>query len=54
MLSPEEIATIWAEIKRLEKARKDCYDSGLRKWIDAAIEKQKEKLAHCAPSRGPG
>jgi hypothetical protein len=37
MLSPTEIATIWAELKRLEKARKDCTDSGLRKWIDAEI-----------------
>jgi len=45
MLSPAEIATIWAEIKRLEEARKDCTDKGIREWIDAAIEKQKEKLA---------
>jgi hypothetical protein len=45
MLSPAEIAMIRAEIGRLEKARKDCTDSGLRKWIEAAIEKQKEKLA---------
>ena len=45
MLSPTEIATIWAELKRLEKARKDCTDSGLRKWIDAEIEKQKQHLA---------
>ena len=45
MLSPAEIATVRAEIERLEEARKDCTDSGLRKWIEAAIEKQKEKLA---------
>jgi hypothetical protein len=29
----------------LEKARKDCTDSGLRKWIEAVIEKQKQQLA---------
>jgi len=45
MLSPAEITMVRAEIERLEKARKDCTDSGLRKWIEAAIEKQKEKLA---------
>jgi hypothetical protein len=28
----------------LEKAHKDCTDSGLRKWIEAEIEKQKKKL----------
>jgi hypothetical protein len=36
---------IQAEIERLEKVRKDCTDSGLGKWIEAEIEKQKEKLA---------
>jgi len=45
MLSPTEIATIRAELERLEKARKDCTDSGLRKWIEAVIEKQKQQLA---------
>jgi hypothetical protein len=44
MLSPAEIATVQAEIERLEKARKDCTDSGLRKWIEAEIEKQKQKF----------
>ena len=39
------LATIRAELERLEKARKDCTDSGLRKWIEGAIEKQKQKLA---------
>jgi hypothetical protein len=48
MLSPAEIATIRAEIERLEKARKDCTDSGLRKWIEAVIEKQKKKLTSSA------
>jgi hypothetical protein len=45
MLSCEEIATIRDEIERLEKAGKVCTDSGLRKWIEAAIENQKWKLA---------
>ena len=45
MLSPTEIATIRAELQRLENARRDCTDTGLRKWIGAEIEKQKEKLA---------
>ena len=44
MLSPAEIATVQAEIERLEKARKDCTDSGIRKWIEAVIDKQREKL----------
>jgi hypothetical protein len=45
MLSPTEITTIRAELQRLENARRDCTDTGLRKWIEAEIEKQKEKLA---------
>jgi hypothetical protein len=45
MLSPAEITTIRADLERLEKARKDCTDSGLRKWIEDAIEKQKQQLA---------
>jgi len=28
---------------RLEKARRDCTDSGLRKWIESVIEKQNLK-----------
>ena len=45
MLKPEEVAIIKAEIDRLEKGRKDCADSGLRKWIEGAIEKQNQELA---------
>jgi hypothetical protein len=45
MFSSAEIATIRAEIERLEKVLKDCADGGLRKWIEGAIEKQKQKLA---------
>ena len=39
-----ELATIRAEIERLEKALKNCADGGLRKWIEAVIEEQKKKL----------
>jgi hypothetical protein len=39
-----EIATIRAEIERLEEALSNCYDNGLRKWIEAVIEEQKKKL----------
>jgi hypothetical protein len=45
MLSPGEIAIIKAEIKRLEEARKDCTDGGIRQQIDVWIEEQKKKLA---------
>jgi hypothetical protein len=34
-LSRGVIATIKAEIKRLEKAREDCTDGGIQKHIDA-------------------
>ncbi len=44
MLSPGEIAQIRAEIKRLEKARDECTDGGIRKRIEAWIEEQKQKL----------
>jgi len=44
MLTPREVAIIKAEIDRLEKARKDCSDSGLKRWIETEIEKQKKKL----------
>jgi len=44
MLSPREIAQIRAEIKRLEKARDECTDGGIRKRIEAWIEADKKKL----------
>ena len=28
----------------MEKARRDCTDSGLKRWIETEIEKQKKKL----------
>jgi hypothetical protein len=44
-LSPEQIATIKAEIKRLEEDHNVCTDQGLQKVIDARIEEHKKKLA---------
>ena len=45
MLSPGDIAIIKAEIKRLEKARRECNDGGIQKQIDVWIEELKKKLA---------
>jgi hypothetical protein len=45
MLSAEETAKITAEIERLEKARWECTDGGIRKLIEAWIEEQRKKLA---------
>jgi hypothetical protein len=45
MLSAEETAKIKAEIERLEKARRECTDGGIRKLIEAWIEEQRKKLA---------
>ena len=45
MLSPAETAKIKADIERLEKARDQCTDTGIRKLIEAWIEEQKQKLA---------
>jgi len=44
MLSPGEIARIRDELKRLEEARENCNDGGIRKQIEAWIEEQKQKL----------
>jgi hypothetical protein len=44
MLSPREIASIKDEIKRLEAARENCNDGGVRKRIEAWIKEQKQKL----------
>jgi len=38
MLPPKEIARIKADLKKLEKARDGCADSGIRKQIEAWIE----------------
>jgi hypothetical protein len=45
MLLPGEIAKIKADISRLEKARDECVDTGIRKLIEAWIEEQEQKLA---------
>ncbi len=44
MLSPAEMAKIKADIERLEKARDECIDTGIRKLIEAWIEEQKQKV----------
>lgn len=44
MLSPGEIAKIRAEIKRLERARENCNDGGIQKWIEGWIKEQKQRL----------
>jgi hypothetical protein len=44
MLSPGEVAIIRAEIERLEKALKECTDSGIQDRIKRWIEEEKEKL----------
>jgi hypothetical protein len=45
MLSPGEIAKIRTDIERLERARDQCADTGIRNLIEAWIEEQKQKLA---------
>jgi hypothetical protein len=42
VLSPREIATLKGELEKLEKARRECTDSGIRKLIDAWIEEKKK------------
>jgi|HubBroStandDraft_4_1064222.scaffolds.fasta_scaffold702774_2 hypothetical protein len=44
MLSLQQIATINAEIEKLEYARKRCTDFGILKVIDGWIDDQKKKL----------
>jgi len=43
-LSPAEIAQIRAEIKRLEEARDECNDGGIRQQIEAWIKELKQNL----------
>jgi hypothetical protein len=45
MPTPEEVAQIEAEIKRLERLREECTDGGIRKQIEAWIAEQKKRLA---------
>jgi hypothetical protein len=44
MLSRGDVATIRAEIERLEKALKGCTDGGIRDRIERWIEEEKKKL----------
>ena len=44
MLSQGEVATIRAEIERLEKALRESTDGGIRDRIKAWIEEEKKKL----------
>jgi len=44
MLSRGEVATVRAEIERLEKALRECTDSGIRKRIEVWIDDNKKKL----------
>jgi hypothetical protein len=44
MLSPGELAFLKSEIERLEKARRECSDSGIRKQIEVWIDDNKKKL----------
>jgi hypothetical protein len=43
MLSSGEIAKIKADIARLEKARTECADGGIRRLIEAWIEELKNR-----------
>jgi hypothetical protein len=45
MLSPGDRVIIKAEVERLQKARKECRDDGIREKIDVWIDEQKQKLA---------
>jgi hypothetical protein len=45
MLPPGEMEKIRAAMERLEKARDECADSGIRTLIEAWIHEQKQKLA---------
>jgi hypothetical protein len=45
VLSSSTIAQIKAEIERLERAREQTNDEGIKRVIDGWIEEQKKKLA---------
>ena len=51
MLPTEEIASIKAEIERLEQLHKDCTDSGIRERIEAWIKAEKRKLESAESKR---
>jgi hypothetical protein len=45
VLSSADIARIKEDIAKLEKARDNCADTGIRSLIEAWIEAEKKKLA---------
>jgi hypothetical protein len=53
MLSRGEVATIRTEIARLEKALKECTDSGIRKQIEVWIDDNRRKLRSGEIQSGP-
>lgn len=54
MLKPEEVAVIKAEIDRLEKALKDCSDSGLRDGLRLRSRNRNRNWPHLPKSEGKG
>jgi hypothetical protein len=52
MLPPGDVALLKSEIARLEKARRDCFDSGIRKVIEARIDDNRKKLLRAASTEG--
>jgi hypothetical protein len=52
-LSREQMATIKAEIQRLEESSAACTDQGLQEVISARIEELKKKLAPIAQENNP-
>ncbi len=45
MPAPGELAKLKAEIERLEKAFRECTDSGIRKVIEGWMEDARKRLA---------
>jgi hypothetical protein len=53
MISPGDVTLLKSEIARLEKARRELSDSGLRKQIEAWIDDHKKKLGSGEIESGP-
>jgi len=49
MLSPGDRVIIKAEIERLQKAQKECTDSGIRQLIEQWIDNEQKKLENNRP-----
>ena len=52
MISRKDVAVIRTEIERLQRAHRECTDSGVQKQINAWIEAQKQKLVAEDSSEG--